>query len=684
MNWLTPCSFDCPVNTNVPAYINAIVKGDYEEAYQIVRENNPFPSVCAWICPHPCEDNCRRGQVDEPVNIRALKKFAVERGGKKASRGKIILKTKDDRLLGGDVAVIGAGPAGLTAAYDLVRAGFSVTVLDKHDAPGGHLFASLPLHRLPREAVAADVHFMLEHGVDLHCGLEVGRDLSLKEIRARFKSVILAVGLQKGIMLDLPGAAHPAVMPALSFLQGVNQGQSTGIAGRVVVIGGGDVAMDVARTALRCGARKVTVVCLEAEDEMPAHKWEVQEALAEGVRLCTRFGPRGVIAQDEQGAAGLEIQRVTRVFDEQGRFSPVFAAGEMGFIPAGMIIVAAGQAPDVDFVRGDLELDHRGGIAVNKGSLATSVQGVFSCGEAATGPGPAIAAIASGHKVARTVAAYLNGKSLDRHSGPVKVIAALSPELVRKIIRKGRQELPLEAAGERVKKTSPGEGSFTGRQARAEAGRCLRCDLGAEVDLELCVSCLTCQRVCPYGIPAVESRAMISPEACQACGICVAACPAGAITLGGKKSFAGGFLEPGAFGMGPVSTPVIKVYVCRRVTGAVLVSGFENSIPGANIAVRVLPCAGSLRRDDILKDFEQGFSGVALVACAGGCSNDLNSARQQAVEFMSARRICATVGLDEERLLYLYGEGQEQVAEELNGFAQRLNRLGLLWGKGSG
>lgn len=670
---MTPCSYGCPVNTDVPGYIDAIINGDYEKAYQIVREKNPFPSVCAWICPHPCEDNCRRGQVDKPVNIRALKRFAVERGRRETGREKMDFKVGDANLPGGDVAIIGAGPSGLTAAYDLARQGFSVTVLDRHDAPGGHFFASLPSYRLPREALMADVLSIMECGVNIHCGLEVGRDISLEQIRSLYRSVVLAVGPQKSKMLPIPGVKHPAVIPALRYLQAANTDNPIPVGEHVVVVGGGDVAMDVARTVLRQGAGTVTVICREAFEEMPAHTWEVQEAMEEGVLLRPGYGPVKVIMKDGDRIKGLQVQRVTRVFDEKERFKPCFDSSDTGIVPADTIILAVGQAPSVDFVKGCLELDNRGNIIVDRETLATGVEGIFCCGEVAEGPGPAIYAVASGHKVAERVAAYLEGKAVWFKKEPVKVIGKLPANVAGQVIRRDRKELSKVAPEIRVKNFTPFETGFTEQQALIEAGRCLRCGLGAQVDIERCVSCLTCRRVCPFGVPALESRAKVSPDACQACGICAAACPAGAITISGLKNN----LTSNKVKNGWKNNPPLKIYACRKVMGIALVPGFENDIPGmGRSTLRVLPCAGSLRKDDVLKDFEQGIYGVVLISCAGGCSGDRSSLRQQASEFEGLLKLCTAIGLESERLVHLYGESYDQVEKELTAFAQRLSVMG--------
>jgi len=629
------------------------------------------------VCPHPCEENCRRARVDEPVNIRALKRFAVE-------RGKTETKEKDFSLGNaglphGDVVIIGAGPSGLTAAYDLVRRGFSVTVIDRHDRPGGHFYASLPLYRLPREVVDADVFAVQQCGVQIYCGLEVGRDISMDELRRKYRAVVLAVGLQRSKMLPVPGGEHPAVLPALPYLQGVNLGDPLPIGESVVVIGGGDVAMDVARTALRQGAREVTVVCVEHREQMPAHSWEVQEALEEGVKLRSGWGPKEVMIATEERIKGLAIQKVTQVFDREGRFAPRFDTSNVDIVRGDNIIMAVGQIPSLDFVRGYLELDARGNIVVDRENLSTSAEGVFACGEVAQGPGPAISAVASGHKAAERVAAYLTGKPLLQLKEPVKVIGELSPRIAEQVISRGREQLPQIAPGIRVKNFAAFEHGFNEKQALAEAGRCLRCGLGAEVDISRCIACLTCRRVCPFGVPAVESKAMISPDACQACGICAAACPAGAITVSGltKDTWGGIWRESAQSG-----DPPIKIYACRREMGGKIVPGFERELPGLGSSIlTVLPCTGALRRDRVLKDFGEGGFGVVVVSCNDGCAKGSMSAVRYDAEIEGARKLCVAAGLDGGRLALIRDDRKDTLLKELVDFAQRITAMGPPWKK---
>ncbi len=677
MAYLTPCSYGCPVKTNVPGYVDSIINGDYAEAFKIIEENNPFPSVCAWVCPHPCEDNCRRAKVDAPVNIRALKRFAVEKGRKSkyTQRAGNCLDQKGN-IPGGDIAIIGAGPSGLTAAHDLVQRGFTVTVFDRHDEPGGHFFASIPVFRLPREVLSGDIAMLQESGVDIRCGFEVGKDAGLEELRGKYRAVVLAVGMQESKMLSIPGGEHPAVLPALPFLQRANSGNPMPVGRSVIVIGGGDVAMDVARTALRQGGSEANVVCLESPEEMPAHAWEVQEAREEGVRLYTGLGPKEILLSIDEGVQGLEVQKVMQVFDKEGRFNPCFDTAQTKVINGDNVIVSVGQAASLSWVRGHLQLDSRGNLVVDRDTLAAGEDGFFACGEVAQGPGAAVSAIASGHKVAENVAAYLS-KIGPRKPEAIAVLGDLPDKVSKHIITHKRRNLKHLKPETRVKSFGVFEMGFNEENALTEASRCLRCGLGAEVDISLCIGCLTCQRICPYGVPAVESKASISPDICQACGMCAAACPAGAITIPGLKRESDGdsydvFSNP--------ANPPMVIYACRKTVGRHILPGTVTGYTVLNNAViRVLPCIGSLRKDTLLTNFARGVWGVALISCSEGCtSGSLYNAGRDA-EFKASLTLLGEIGIDAGRLAHLNAENQESVINKLTDFAQKVATIGSLW-----
>lgn len=592
---IPPCTNACPVNTDVRGYLAAIARGDYAEAWRLISANNPFPSVCAWVCPHPCEDNCRRAAVDSALAIRGLKRFAVEAAGAPDVRAAApVNKT------GKKVAVVGAGPGGLTAAYDLARQGHSVVIYERNNGPGGHFLTSLPVYRLPREMLKRDTDRILAAGVEVRTGVEVGKDITIDQLREQYDALVISVGLSSSKSLPLPGAGHPGVIMALPFLHKANVGERQDIGSSVLVIGGGDVAMDVARTAVRLGAAAVKTICLESRGEMPAHEAEIEEAIEEGVVLFNGYGPVEILVRDGV-VTGLKAQKVISVFDREGRFSPAFQPGEFLTIPCDTVIQAVGQIPDNSFLNeSGLAVDPRGGIATDKNTLKTSLPGVFTCGEVVAGPGPAIAAVASGHRAAELVNSFLSGTPAARPD-EAEVIGPLPEKVIKLIPLQSRQDMPVKAPEGRKNSFLPYELGFDEKSALSEAGRCLSCGLGAQVDPEKCAACLTCLRVCPYQVPVVDGLAGMPPEGCQACGVCAALCPADAISVEN-------------LGMSSVKDALEAV---SEKTGKVVFVGrdtYHEKIHDLKTATAIiLPTASALRLEWVLSAFENGAAEVAVV-----------------------------------------------------------------------
>lgn len=592
---IPPCTNACPVNTDVRGYLAAIARGDYAEACRLISANNPFPSVCAWVCPHPCEDNCRRAAVDSALAIRGLKRFAVEAAGAPDVRAAApVNKT------GKKVAVVGAGPGGLTAAYDLARQGHSVVIYERNNGPGGHFLTSLPVYRLPREMLKRDTDKILAAGVEVRSGVEVGKDITIDQLREQYDALVISVGLSSSKSLPLPGAGQPGVIMALPFLHKANVGERQDIGSSVLVIGGGDVAMDVARTAVRLGAAVVKTICLESRGEMPAHEAEIEEAIEEGVVLFNGYGPVEILVRDGV-ITGLKAQKVISVFDREGRFNPAFQPGEFLTIPCDTVIQAVGQAPDNSFLnKSGLAVDPRGGIVTDKNTLKTSLPGVFTCGEVVTGPGPAIAAVASGHRAAELVNSFLSGTPAARPD-EAEVIGPLPEKVIKLIPLQSRQDMPVKAPEGRKNSFLPYELGFDEKSALSEAGRCLSCGLGAQVDPEKCAACLTCLRVCPYQVPVVDGLAGMPPEGCQACGVCAALCPADAISVEN-------------LGMSSVKDALEAV---SEKTGKVVFVGrdtYHEKIHDLKTATAIiLPTASALRLEWVLSAFENGAAEVAVV-----------------------------------------------------------------------
>lgn len=524
----TPCRAACPIYTDVQGYISLLAQKDFQAAVELIEEANPLPAVCGRICSHPCESKCRRLQVDEALAIASLKRAATDLAKRKTSR----LKAKKKRTE--KVAVIGAGPSGLAASRDLALLGYGVTVFERLSEPGGALRAGVPPYRLAKDVLATDIAEIKKLGVSIKTGVEIGKDLSLEQLLdSGYSSVLISVGLSRSKGLPIPGADHQDVMLALPFLKAVNFGHPVAIGERVIVIGGGNVAVDVARSALRLGAREVSMACLESKDEMPAFSWEIEEALEEGVKIHCSRGPKEIKVKGGK-IQGLEHIECISVFDSCGRFSPSFNEKSTGYIEGDTVIIAIGQEGDLSLLEGSkVELNERGQLKVDRSRQTTSLPGVFAAGEVMTGPGAAIEAIASGKKAALLIDAYLRGAKLEEiEFEELAPLGELPRETVGKIKQMKRTEMPKVSLKTRLSNFNPVELGFSASLASQEAQRCLNCLAGAELIENKCAACLTCQRVCPFeAASVVRGRAEFELEKCQACGLCAADCPAEAISM---------------------------------------------------------------------------------------------------------------------------------------------------------
>ena len=655
---LPPCTHACPVKTDVRGYLAAVARQDYGEAYRLLRANNPFPSVCAWICPHPCEDHCRRGDVDASLAIRNLKRFAVEKSGTNCA------ETTRAQSTGKNIAIVGSGPGGLTAAYDLANLGHTVVLYERNHALGGHFLTSLPIYRLPRENLQKDIEAILAAGITVHTGVEVGRDITVKQLREKYDAVIIAVGLQESKGLPLPGADHPNVLKALPFMRQANLGEKPAVGGRVLVVGGGDVAMDVARTALRLGAGQVTAICIEFREVMPAHTWEVEEALEEGISLVNGYGPVEIVVENSR-ITGLIAQKVKAVFDASGRFNPTFEPDAFLTLPCETVILAVGQGPSLEFINGSgLEVNPRGFVIADATFLNTSVDGVFTCGEMVTGPGLAIAAVASGHRVARLVNQYLDGSKWEVAETVKDAIGVLPSAVAQRVPRHNRVEIPVLPAALRIQNFEPYELGLDENTAIFEAGRCLSCGLGAQVFAEKCAACLSCKRVCPYEVPLVEGLANMPVEGCQACGICAAYCPAYAITVDNLYEHKIKEALSALQGKAPL------VIFTGQETGIDVLKSSKLMA----VMIRV-PTIGAMQLEWVLSAFENDAAGVVVLGCRETSSRHYGGDGALKGLLARAKELMTEIGLAPERLYYCKPKEDEQVVTLLEEFFQQLSSL---------
>lgn len=472
---LLPCVHHCPAGIDIPSYLRSVAMGEPGVALAVIREKVPLPGVLGRACMHPCESVCRRGKVNEPISICAVKRYAAERDD---GRWRHALAREPDT--GKRVAVIGSGPSGLTCAFFLRKRGHAVTLFEERPEPGGLLRYGIPEYRLPKEVLQADLHAIFEMGVDLKLGVQIQSFDILKKLKEEgFDAFFLGPGAQESRRIELPGSDLPGVLWGLDFLRSIREGNRPVIPERVLVIGGGNVAVDVALSALRLGAKDVSMACLETREEMPAHRWEIESALEEGVKVFTSLGPQRVLDEGKEGrVTGIELIKCTSVFDAQGRFNPSFDACSLQTLEADMVILAIGQSTDLDFLRNSLTLKlARNLIPVNPETGETGVPWIFAGGDGTHLPGSIIEAIASGRRAASAIDRYLGGtgdveiRLMER--SPLKT--CLGRE--EKFADRSRQVMPTLPLSSRQGNFQEVALGLPPEVAREEAGRCLQCDL---------------------------------------------------------------------------------------------------------------------------------------------------------------------------------------------------------------
>ncbi|MBI4527777.1 MAG: FAD-dependent oxidoreductase [Deltaproteobacteria bacterium] len=609
---LISCQSACPVHTDARGYVRAIARGNFEEAYLIARGPNPFASICGRVCGAPCEISCRRGKIprtdedgsfvahDRPIAIRALKRFVCEIYGAEARASDQILEDLREfvptvaadaeemaSLLraavegqfiparGEKVAIIGSGPAGLSAAHDLALLGFKPVVFELEPVAAGMLALGVPEYRLPRDLIRREVSVIEALGVEIRCNTSVGRDISFASLRDEFSAVIIAVGAKRPRALGLPGELGPGVFGGVDFLRAVALGESLPLGSDVVVIGGGNVAYDVARTVVRQaaydtarmaarlpGTRRVRLVSLETLEEMPADTVEILEGEEEGIERVSGWGPVTIRRDDQGHVTGLEIKRCIRVYDEQRRFSPQFAEENRQALDCDTVLIAAGQAPDLSFLDEggrDVEQFRPGWPKVDPTTLMTSAEGIFVAGDLAHGTRLLIDAVASGKKAARSVYQHVTGRRL--HPETLMSFIRLDPyHRERGYERIRRVELPSAIPEERL--TNPKavvEKSLGAKEAMREASRCLDCGVTPVFDGTRCILCGGCVDVCPTLCLKIVSLSSLNStedltglvksqlgdsadwknnsailkdeDRCIRCALCVDRCPADAIAM---------------------------------------------------------------------------------------------------------------------------------------------------------
>ena len=586
-----PCRAACPVHTDAGAYVTAIAEGRHRDAYLIARRPNPFPSICGRVCAAPCETACRRGKVDAPIAIRALKRFVSERFGVESFGGSAVWHEGHGPVpppAHPSVGVVGGGPAGLSAAHDLRLAGHPVTIYEAQDRLGGMMVLGIPEYRLARGLISREVEAILELGVDARTNCRVGADVTLDELLAEHAALFVAAGTGRGRDLDIPGHELDGVLRAVEFLLNVNQGFRIDLGERVVVVGGGNVAFDAARTALRAAARReagptpqpldpqtredarrgltttldvarsairagvgdVTVVALESPEEMPATPEEIAEAEGEGIRILYRRGPHRIVG--DAHVEGLETIAVASVFDARHRFAPTFIPDTEEVLPADTVILAVGQVAEVGFLSeaAAVERTRQGGVAVDPATLRTSHPRIWAGGDVAFGPRNLIDAVADGQRAAASIHGAHGGGS----GRPLRIELADRPGFRR--LATGydaipRVEIPMVPHDRRIGFAEV-EVGYGEAEARLEGQRCLRCFDNVMLQPELCILCGLCVDVCPHNcisiVPADragvgtagQSALLLDESVCIRCGLCVNRCPPGALLMVHAKELTDG------------------------------------------------------------------------------------------------------------------------------------------------
>jgi NADPH-dependent glutamate synthase beta subunit-like oxidoreductase len=404
---LPPCQEACPVDLKTSEYVHLIGEGKFLEALDLIREELPFPGVIGRICHHPCQYACLREEaVDEAVSLCDLKRFVADyEVGRREMPAPAVGKDK-----GKKVAIIGGGPSGMTCALELRKAGYHVTIFEAGSALGGMLLWGVPAFRLPRDVLEREVRLVEKAGVDVRYNTRVGRDVSLREIQESFKAVYVGCGAEEGARLGIENEDAAGVWTGVEFLRIVNESGDAAVGGKVIVVGGGNVAVDTALTARRLGVKEVRMVCLEKPKEMQANKEEIEQAREEGVKIVNGWGPKRIVVNGGQ-VTGVEFKKCKAAFDKEGRFNPVYSEEATKVFDADTVIVAVGQSPAIDFLKGieGLEMAAGGWIKADIETLETSVPGIFAGGDIVTGPGMAINAIADGKRAAAGIGEYLEG-----------------------------------------------------------------------------------------------------------------------------------------------------------------------------------------------------------------------------------------------------------------------------------
>ena len=499
-----PCKTSCPAHIAVQGYIKLAAQGKYTEALELIKMENPFPAVCGYICNKRCEDACTRGDLDEPIAIDDIKRFIAEQDLNTETR---FIPKKRNNYSDKKIAIVGAGPSGLSCAYYLAIDGYDVTVFEKEKVLGGMLTLGIPSFVLEKRIIEAEIDILRELGVKFKTGIEVGKDISLDELRSKgYEAFYLAIGAQKGRKIGIEGEDYEGVTSGVEFLSRINQDEKETISGNVVVIGGGNVAIDVARVAVRAGGAKINMYCLESKDEMPALDEEIQVAEDEGISVNNSWGPLRIIGENGK-VTGVELIRCISVFDEDGNFRPKYDENDTIIVEADHVILSVGQAIDWGGLLEDSEavLNSNNTIQVDDITYQTNQADVFAGGDAVTGPSFAIDAIAAGKQAAISIHRFVHkGQDLLIGRSRRQFIKMDTDKVILDSFDRSPRQRPAQVNSEEAKKTFRDiRVSLTEDQMKKETERCLGCG-ATVVDEYMCVGCGMCATKCKFDAITLE------------------------------------------------------------------------------------------------------------------------------------------------------------------------------------
>ncbi|MFC1967603.1 FAD-dependent oxidoreductase [Chloroflexota bacterium] len=663
-----PCQSACPLHMDIREYVDLVAQGKTREALQVIRHGNPFPSICAYVCTHACEDSCRRGQVDKPVAVRALKRFAVEFGGDRK------IPAEAETTHAEKVAIVGSGPAGLACAYYLRKLGYPATVFEAHSELGGMLRVGIPQYRLPREVLDVEVGRLTQMGVEIRTATRVVSLDLLFELG--YQAIFITIGAHQSLRMGIEGEDNPGVIDGATFLREVNLGFKPSLGKRVAVVGGGNVAFDAARTAARLGAKKVHILYRRSRAEIPADPGEIEQALAEGVRIKYLVAPVKI----KRGDGHLVVSCVKMKLgepDASGRSRPVPLAGSDFESEFDALITAIGQAPQTPGAF-NVRIGKGSTINVDPVTLTTNRMGVFAGGDAVTGPATVTQALAAGRLAATRIDDFIQHRYPIEPREKTTLDEKLSPATIEAIKKIERLEPLTLAPADRKKAFEAVELVYDWETAINEARRCLRCGMGAEIiSQERCATCLICLRVCPYHVPYIDDTGTIRipSDQCQACGICVAECPARVIVLR-KPADRRNIVEELEYVLGTMpedkSKPQTLGFCCQYGlygTGTLTKLWRETR---SGVWVVPVPCVAKVESEHILRAFEAGVEGVFIAGCGEQCSRE-NTAFYVNQRAGKIRKVLAQIGMEPGRLQTFFPVAGKDLAAEMDTFTEAIN-----------